>query len=235
MSTAASGLRDLHQLRMKLHDVQQKLSKGPKQIRAHERIVAQKQEAVEEKQQQLKKLKMAADEKVLQLKTNEGKINELNAKLNVANSNREFDIIKSQIDADTMANSVLEDEILEALDKVDQTQSTREALEEEGRTAKAKTQQISEDVAATKSGLEAECSELEAAVKVAETDLPGSVAVAYRRLVQAYGVDALTPVENKACTACYAILSPNSVVELNTGKIVFCPSCGRLLYNADVE
>ena len=134
-----------------------------------------------------------------------------------------------------MANSVLEDEILESLDKVDQMQSAIETLEEEGRTAKANTQQIADDVAAAKPGLEAECSELEAAVKVAESELPGSVAVAYRRLVQAHGADALTPVENKACTSCYAILSPNSVVELNTGKIVFCPSCGRLLYNADVE
>ena len=66
---------------------------------------------------------MAADQKQLQLKAGEEKIKDLKRKLNAAASNREYQILKEQIAADEMANSVLEDEILEALEKIDQFQA----------------------------------------------------------------------------------------------------------------
>ena len=70
--------------------------------------------------EKLLELRKSADGKSLQLKSNEAKNLDLTAKLNAASSNKEYEIISSQIEADKMANSVLEDEILEALDKVDQ-------------------------------------------------------------------------------------------------------------------
>jgi predicted nucleic acid-binding Zn-ribbon protein len=64
----------------------------------------------------------------------------------------------------------------------------------------------------------------------AEKSVPDTVLAAYRRLVQAHGAGALASVANKACTACYAILSPQALVDIRTGKIVICRSCGRILY-----
>ena len=66
-----------------------------------------------------KAIRMAADQKQLQLKSNEDKVKDLRRKLNAATSNREYQILLEQIAADEMANSVLADEILEALEKVD--------------------------------------------------------------------------------------------------------------------
>jgi predicted nucleic acid-binding Zn-ribbon protein len=42
----------------------------------------------------------------------------------------------------------------------------------------------------------------------------------------------MAPVENGVCTGCYVALRPQQRVQLNGGTIVFCSSCGRLLYLA---
>ena len=76
-------------------------------------------------------------------------------------------------------------------------------------------------------------SDEQTALREAEKILPGGTLEMYRRLVQAHGAAALASVENSACTVCNEILSANSLVELNTGKFIFCRSCGRLLYRPE--
>jgi len=235
MSTAAVSLKDLHQLHTRLREAQERLDRGPKQVEARNRFSEDCAVEVDARKKRLAQHKMAADEKTLQLKSNEARISELKLKLNSATSNREFGIIKSQIDADVMANSVLEDEILEVLEKVDQTQSAiREATEEHDKST-TEAERITAEVTAATPTRRAECEKLELALKAAETAIPASVMVNYRRLVQAHGSGALASVHGKACGACFAILSPNFLVEIRTGKIIFCRSCGRMLYDVEED
>ena len=235
MSTAASGLRELHQLHVQLRDVNDKLERGPKQIKARELFVQRKQNELDAQKENLTTQRKAADERSLQLKINEAKIAELKGKLNTASSNREFDIFKGQIDADTMANSVLEDEILEYLEKVDQAQVAHGKLGEEVTVAQAEVERIRKETADAEPGLNEAAASLGEAIAEAEKALPGDVAVVYRRLLNAHGSGALAAVENGACSECNVGLSPQSRVELNSGKITFCKPCGRLLYLPESE
>ncbi|MBW3541470.1 MAG: hypothetical protein KY476_14480 [Planctomycetes bacterium] len=232
MTSAAGGLNDLHRLHVELREVREQLRRGPAQVKAREQIVQRKRGELEEKRAQYMQLRMRADDKSLQLKTKEARLADLRTKLNMASSNREYDVIRSQLDADTMANSVLEDEILEALEKVDGTHADIARLEAELASAQKDVERVKGEVAAADPGLRTRATELESAVKRAETAVPGTVMETYKRLVQRHGADALAPVENKACTACYAILSPQEQVNVNSGKPIFCRSCGRLLYQS---
>jgi len=235
MSTAAGGLKDLHQLHIQLRDVQDQLARGPRLIKARRQFGERKQDEFEAQKAHVTELRKSADQKALQLKTNEAKIAELSGKLNTASSNREFDIIKSQIDADTMANSVLEDEILEAMEKIDAALSVVKELEKELDATRSELQRFSDDVAAVAPQLEEDAQRLETALQSAERTLPGEVAVVYRRLVQAHGSAALARVENGACAECHATLAPQERVQVNVQRIIFCRSCGRILYRADVD
>ena len=67
--------------------------------------------------------RVLADGKQLQLREREQRIKDLQVKLNTCNSNREYQALKEQIAADEQANSVLSDEILEALEKIDVLQA----------------------------------------------------------------------------------------------------------------
>ena len=235
MSAAAAGLKRLHDLHLRLQELQHKLEHGPRQVKARQQILARKQAEVDAMKAELKQARLMADQKNLQLKTNEVKIADLKAKLNQAASNREFDIIRSQIDADTMANSVLEDEILEVLDKVDQIQQKIGKGDAEAAQFAAEVHRVAGEVESTAPQLRSQASEIEVSLREEERILPSSTIEGYRRLVQAHGAAALASVEGNACTACNEILSPNSLVELNTGKFIFCRSCGRLLYRPEHE
>ena len=230
MSTVAGGLKELHQLHIQLEGVRDQIERGPKLIQARHKKAERKNVEVEELKEQLKQLKMAADQKSLQMKTNDAKILDIKAKLNAASTNREYDIFKSQIEADTMTNSVLEDEILDAYEKVDAVQAGIGEAEADKENAIADEKRVAKEVTENEPTLLAECDKLQALLKEAESTLPSAVHQLYVRLVGSHGASALAAVENKACTNCFDTLSANMLVELNVGKYVFCRSCGRLSY-----
>lgn len=230
MTMAAPELTRLHELHLKLREVRDELARGPRQIKAREQIVAQARDRQSQAEEQLKQLKAAADRKSLDLKTHESKIGELQAKLNSAASNREYDIIRGQIDADRVAMSVLEDEILELLDKVDRKRTEIGQIEEEVKKAEAEKQRFAAEFESKLPGLESRASELEERIKASETGFKGDVAERYRRLVDAYGADAMAAVEGGVCTNCYVGLTTQTQVSLRSGKFIFCSTCGRLLY-----
>ncbi|MEX0701259.1 MAG: hypothetical protein WD069_04115 [Planctomycetales bacterium] len=228
--SATGGLEALHRLHVRLQDVRDALARGPRQVEIRKRQVSAREDELKNLEAQLKQLRMAVDGKSLQLKSNEAKITDLRAKLNAASSNREYDILRSQIDADSMANSVLEDEILEGLEKVDGKQQELGRKKVELDLARKEQERVAGEVAAAEAGLRQDLERLEAEVKQAEVGLPGTVMESYRRLVQAHGPGALAAVRGGVCTACNMSLLPQSRVELNSGKTVLCKSCGRLLY-----
>ncbi len=229
MTDINTGLRKLHGLLTQLGEVREELARGPRQVKARETLMQKAEAELETKREALKQAKASADRKSLDLKTNESKIAGLQAKLNAASSNREFDIIKGQIDADTVANSVLEDEILEALETVDRLQIAVGEGDLQVKQTRAERDKRAKEVADAQGGLNARASELEAQVKEAEKILGGDAATNYRRLVAAHGADALAAVNGNICTNCYVAITPQMKVALNSGKVIFC-NCSRLLF-----
>ncbi|MCA9111135.1 MAG: hypothetical protein KDA52_14380 [Planctomycetaceae bacterium] len=223
------GLRNLHGLLSKLGEVREELARGPRQVKAREALMQKAEAELASKREALKQAKASADRKALDLKTNEGKIAGLRAKLNAASSNKEFDIIKGQIEADTVANSVLEDEILEALETVDRMQIAVGEAEQQVTQTREERDKRAKEVAAAEAGLKSQISELEVKVNDAEKILSGDAAANYRRLVDAYGADALAAVDGTICTNCYVAITPQMRVGLNSGKVIFC-NCSRLLF-----
>ena len=129
-------LRTLHRIHRQLTDLKERLDRGPKHIRAAEANIEHREELLSQVKAEAKNLRMAADQKQLQLKSHEDKVQELRRKLNAASSNREYQALLEQIAADEMANSVLTDEILEALEKIDAFQ--KDIAEAEAGLAAAK-------------------------------------------------------------------------------------------------
>lgn len=233
MSGMSAGLRRLHDLHLQLRDIQEQLARGPRERAAREQTVLKRKAELEARRAKLKELRALADQKNLQLKTNESKIQDLGNKLNSAASNREYDILSEQIKADKMANSVLEDEILEALDSVDAAQGLIKDAEAAIVLAESELKKTIEAVLAREPGLKEQEASLQSQVGDAEKFLPPDAGGMYRRLVQAHGADALTAVENSCCGSCNVKLTSQNMLELRTGKTLFCKSCGRLMYLPD--
>lgn len=229
MTPSASQLMEIHDLREQLEKLASQIAKGPRQIALKQKGLDDKKTELDGKRERLRQLKVAADGKSLQLKSSEAKIYDLQGKLNSVSSNREFDALRTQIAADTMAKSVLEDEILEALDGVDAAQAEIQLFEKDLATIGAELKTFVDSVNQAEPDLRRRMDELEKQIASLEIMLPPDVVPAYRRLVSAYGSRALAPVDGKSCGECFVSLTPQTLVELKSGKLKFC-TCGRLMY-----
>jgi hypothetical protein len=230
MTALAASLRELHRIHQQLGDLRDRLRRGPKQVDARASNVARLEEALAQVQAQLKASKVTVDQKQLLLKTSEGKVSDLKVKLNGANNNREYQALKEQIAATEMAASVLADEILEALEQVDQFQQQIGEAQENVTKGKDELSKTSQSVAAKAGELKTEVSRLEAELREAEGVLPKDVRDAYERMVKSKGSDCMARVEGDSCGGCYQQLTPNAQNSLRLGQMLFCGSCGRLLY-----
>ncbi|QDT37375.1 zinc ribbon domain-containing protein [Stratiformator vulcanicus] len=233
MSETGSALRRLHQILTAMHRIRSEIDRGPRLVRVKKKLATEKAAQIDELKGKLTDARKFADQKQLQLRSNEDKILALKGKLNEASSNREFDAVKSQMEADQMANSVLEDEILETLERVDLLGESISRVEGEKQEAEEEVKKFEAEVKAKQGDLESELAQLALELTEAEKIIPDKLRVDYRRLIETHGATSLAPVENKACTTCSTMVSPQIAIDLNVGKFVFCRSCGRLLYNPE--
>jgi predicted nucleic acid-binding Zn-ribbon protein len=230
MAVTAAALRELHRIHQQLSDLHDRLERGPMQVRSRTAAVAQAEEQLAKIQAEIKAARVALDQKQLQLKTGESKIIDLKVKLNQSNTNREYQAFRDQIAADEMANSVLADEILEAMEKVDVMKAS--VPERDAAVAKAKEDlsKVQQKVRTEEESLRGDIQRLEADLQKAETALPDDFRELYQRVVKAKGQDAMAVVEGGSCGGCYQQLTTNMLNEINMSRVVLCKSCGRVLY-----
>ncbi|MDB4331576.1 C4-type zinc ribbon domain-containing protein [bacterium] len=223
-------LRKLHRIHRQLNDLQGQLDRCPRQIQAGEHLVQQASAEKEQLQASLKTATMACDDKQLQLQSREAKIAELEGKLNSAASNREFTLLKEQIAADLQANEVLSDEILEALENIDQLQSSiREATEKENTQQSEQADRITE-VEKREAELRSEVERIQDELQSSEKEIPASAIEDYRRITEARGEEALAPVDDESCGGCYQTLTTQLIDRLRMSLLIRCPNCNAFLY-----
>ncbi len=229
MTPTNTGLKEIHDLREQLEELTRLLQQGPLQVAARQTSTNAKRAELDARRLKLKQLKVSSEQKSLQLKSNEDRIRDLEAKLHAVSSNREYDALRTQIAADKMANSVLEDEIIEALEGVDAMQLDINQIDAGIVKVEQELKTFTAVVNEREPGLRQQIEELTVKVSDVESVLPAEVIPTYRRLVAAYGAKALAPVKGRSCGSCYIGLTPQTVVELKGGLIKFC-TCGRLMY-----
>jgi uncharacterized protein len=230
MSVTAGVLRELHRIHRQLGDLRERLDRGPKQIKAREATVARLETEVANVKAEVKAARVGADQKQLLLKTGEAKVRELKTKLNAASSNREYQALKDQIAADEMAGSVLADEILEALEKIDGFAALIKDAEQNLAKGREELSKIEGQVREQHDLLIGDVQRLEGELKKVEAELPGDFRDAYQRVVKGKGSDAMAQVEGETCGGCYHHLTANIFNSLLMDRVVCCQSCGRMLY-----
>ena len=166
-------LRTLHRIHKQLTDLKDRRDRGPRQIRAGEAGIKQREDEVNKLREELKTMRKNIDQKQLQMKSNEQKIKDLDTKLNMAASNREYQILKDQIAADKMANSVLEDEIIEMMEQVDAFQLKIAEAEGVLKTTQEKVAAGRKTVEAQAASIQADIVRLEAELKQCEGGIAG--------------------------------------------------------------
>jgi uncharacterized protein len=233
MNVRAKALRELHRIHRQQSDLRSRLARGPKQIRAGELNVQQTADELARRKEVLKQARIAADAKQLQLRQREARIADLQGKLNACSSNREYQALQEQIAADTQANRVLEDEILESLEKLDELQAQISEANDRQNRARDELEKCRVRVNEAHQGLEQELARVTRELEEVESRLPDDFRREYRRIASVRGEDALAQVDGEVCGSCNQTLTQQTLNELRLERLVSCKSCGCLLYIAE--
>ena len=211
-------------------DIRSRMDRGPRKVR----IVRTNEEnflkAMEEAKEQVTKTRMAADAKQMHLTERETKIKDMEGKLNSCESNREFQLLKDRIAADNEANSVLQDEILEMLERLDSLTEESQAAKEHYEKSKEETVKMTTEVEAEMAQLKSELDRISGELAESENRLPTDLKAEYRRLVAGKGEDALGETDTQTCGNCNQRLTTQMASDLMLKNTVFCKGCGCLLY-----
>jgi hypothetical protein len=233
MTVTATALRELHRIHRQMTDLRDRQNRGPRQVQATEANVGRCETEFEETREATKRVRIGTDDKQLQLKEREARLQDLGTKFNAAASNREYQAFKEQIAADEQANSVLEDEILEGLERIDELTAASQAAAERLEKARSEFAKVKERVEQEQVELAAELERVQADLKQAESCLPGDFRTNYQRLAKARGEDALAQIDGEVCGCCYQTITSQMMNLLHLSQPVFCKNCGALLYLAE--
>lgn len=153
--------------------------------------------------------------------------------LNLAKSNREYEALKLQIQIEEKKNDELADSTLLALGEVDGVEEAVKLAEEDVKKAEENLKKSRENLAVFSPALESDIEKALVRLHEAESNLPHDWAGVYSRCVSRFGgEEALSRlVDGEYCDSCNTQLPLDFVAQVQAGKGITCPSCGRLLYN----
>ena len=231
--TTATVIRTLHRIQRQLTDLRSQLAAGPKQIAAQMNQLKHAEHKQEQVADDLTKARKHADEKQLLLRSSEAKINDLEAKRNTAKTNREYQLLGEQIEADKMAIKVLEDEILESLERVDEVNNKQPAAKENLKRVAEALETLKDQVKKETARLESEVARVMSQLEEAERELNSETKEIYKRVVKHKGEDGMAVSEGGCCGGCHQQLTGKMLSQLLTGSVAMCRSCGRLLYEPE--
>jgi predicted nucleic acid-binding Zn-ribbon protein len=236
MPAIADNLHELHQLHQRAKALRDRLSSGPRTLAARQAALATKQSELDTAKKSLQDAKILLKKHEHSLQGVESKIVDLTVKLNQVKKNDEYKALQNQIAHDNSAKGKFEEEILLTYDVVEARTAEFARAEAEVKRAtdevRALEKQLEEQTAAHKTQLQ----ELETAIIDNETAIPEDLRERYRRVVRQYGADSLAACENHSCLGCFTSLTAQMVNDLiNGNNLVFCLSCGRLLYLTEPE
>ena len=233
MNVSDTLVRALHQTLLQIAEIKSQIERGPRQIKAAQIQVDSAKDALQKCRYTIKQKRMDADRKQLQLREREAKIHDWEGKMNSATNNREFQAIKEQIAADTQANNVLSDEILEILEENDSLQISLKDYEEKLKLIEADKVKVDSTVAKRIATLKEELIRVEGNLAGTEKQLSTDFMVDYKRLVSSRGEDAMAALDDASCGGCNTGLTPRILDKLRMGQPTLCPSCGRLIYRPE--
>src|SRR5262249_46307661 len=154
--------------------------RGPKQIRARQANLTRLGDELTKLQTDHKAARVRSDQKQLLLKSGEDKIESLKVKLNAAPSTTEDEALKDQIPADQIAGSVLADEILEVMEKIDELAGQLTEQQQKINQAKDELSKAEQAVRDEAGLVDGDIKRLEAELAKAEGQLPADFRANYQ-------------------------------------------------------
>lgn len=196
------------------------------------KVQIEKEKALAEKKHEEKiAVQKEIDKKELDLKSNEGAIAKYNVQLNSIKTNKEYSVLISEIGSKKADMSILEDEILDTMSRLEIANQEYEKATKELRNEEESLNGLIKSVDADIQEADIEIEKIKNEQKKYIDLLDEHSLKNYNRLSNIKGGNAIVPVIGNVCGGCSMNVTTQTLNELMGGEdLVFCLSCSRILY-----
>jgi predicted nucleic acid-binding Zn-ribbon protein len=201
-----------------------------------DRTAQAEKQTLTDKSSEAKSFRMALDKRELDLKECEGRIKKLEVQLNTVKSNKEYAAFQHEILGLKADKSRIEDEILKMFEQSEQQQKEIKLLATKAAEAAAAVSERRKAIQTALQDADARVARVEKERAELSAKIPPAFRNPYERLLTRADGRAMAACHNYVCSGCRMSLTANTVSLLMGGdKLVYCQSCGRILYLAEDE
>ncbi len=200
----------------------------PKDIESAELRASAARASVEAERARLEQAEHTRREKEVELQDCEARRNKYQGQTAQVKTNTEYSALLSEIEQVTERISTVEEQILEAMEEIDQARSTLTGSEvekkREEQVALAAAEELRQRLAEVHK--QAEAHEQERTKLAGE--LPANAQLPYERMYKGRGAGT-TSLTGRACAACHRDVPYETINRVVASELQFCPACQRIL------
>ena len=224
-------LKRVQSLKDKIKELETSQERRKQDVQKKKDQIGEEKALAEKKQEEKVTVQKDIDRKELDLKTNEGEITKYNVQLNSIKTNKEYSALITEIGSKKADMSILEDEILDMMSRLEEANQGLEKATENLRSKEQSLKDLINTVDAEVKVTDTEIEKIKGEQKKYTDLLDEHSLQSYNRLSNIKGGKAIVPVIGNVCGGCSMNITTQTLNELMSSKdLVFCRSCSRILY-----
>ncbi len=224
-------LKRVQSLKNKINELETSQERRKQDVQKKKKKIETEKALAEKKQEERVEVQKDIDRKELDLKTNEGEVTKYNVQLNSIKTNKEYSALISEIGSKKADMSVLEDEILDTMSRLETANQGLEKATENLKNEEQSLKDLINSVDAEVKESDCEIEKIKGEQKKYIDLLDEHSLQSYNRLSNIKGGKAIVPVIGNVCGGCSMNVTTQTLNELMGNKdLVFCRSCSRILY-----
>jgi Zn-ribbon protein, possibly nucleic acid-binding len=224
-------LKRVQSLKNKINELEASQERRKQDVQKKKVQIEKEKTLAEKKHEEKIAVQKEIDRKELDLKTNEGEIAKYNVQLNSIKTNKEYSALISEIGSKKADMSILEDEILDTMSRLEMANQGYVKATEDLRNEEESLKDLISSVDAETKEADIEIEKIKNEQKKYIDLLDEHTLKNYNRLSNIIGGKAIVPVIGNVCGGCSMNITTQTLNELMGGKdLVFCRSCSRILY-----
>lgn len=202
----------------------------PRELDDDRRKVAELNAALEAILAQIKRMKMDAAEREVDVKKCDGEIEKMKVALNQAKSNSEYTIYNEQIKKQEDVREKVEDEVLGMFGEMDVFEVKRKDIAARLDAAGTTLQRKEAEVNKLLEGISEQIAALEARRGGLLQGIDPENLKLYERVLARHNNFALARVDGQVCQGCYMSVTSQEIALLRLGNFLQCKCCSRIMY-----
>lgn len=224
------NLISLQEVDSQIYKLKYEKGKKPEVLESISQKHRDSQENLNQLQNQLRELQVKMKNKEIELENKEETVRKYQMQLYQIKTNKEYASLQKEIAGIKADNSLLEDEIISLLERIEETEKTISNKKQELENIKEELVKNEKIVKEETIIIDDELFKLRRRRDEIVSGIDSEIIQKYEQILENRNGEALVRIENDTCGGCHMNQPPQVINEVRLGKLISCENCSRMLY-----